>query len=373
MVSPSRDGRCFSKNILPVILSAAKNLGCPRVVQILRCAQDDVWCIIRINVYFRYFHNFHNFHNFRYFRRRTIMNFPNTSLTLIQRLVDGGSEEDWAVFFEDYWGAVCRFSLRWGARDPADAEEISSQTFEVLWENRLLVRWLSNRLAKLRTLLCVVTRNILSQRNRVQSNRDRLFRKMLDELDRESLDRAEHVDAFYSAWVEDVLQRALESLAAECYRNGNGNRLRIFYGRVCRRLTIAKVAESLKMSTAAVDHHFRQARDRLAEILKNIVLAQVRRYARGEDKQDVDEEFAQEWARLGEYLREHGGLDEAVRGAFDLFDPVQDAARGKTALNEAVDRFTTIMRTAENIEAASPPADGDSGNSPQMNADKHGL
>ncbi len=70
----------------------------------------------------------------------------------------------------DYWGPLCRFSLRYGARNLDDAEDVASQTFEVLWEKRLLVRWVSGRTAKLRTLLCSVVRNILSHRNRVRVN-----------------------------------------------------------------------------------------------------------------------------------------------------------------------------------------------------------
>ena len=286
------------------------------------------------------------------------MSFPKTSITLIQRLADGGNEEDWRVFFEDYWGAVCRFSLRWGARDIADAEEISSQTFEALWENRLLVRWMSNRSAKLRTLLCAVARNILSQRGRVQSNRDRLFRNMLEDLDREDRNNNGHVDAFYSAWVEDVLQRALESLAAECYRNGKGNHIRVFYGRICRRLTIAKMADTLRISSSAVDHYFRHVRDQLAEKLKELIRTQVQRYV---PAQEVDEEHAQEWTRFGEYLREHGGLDEAVRRAYDLLDPIRVGPQGKTALDEAVNRFTTIIRSSPGAKEPPMPTELEEG------------
>lgn len=80
------------------------------------------------------------------------MSFPQTRLTLIQRLATGGSEEDWRCFLQDDWGPICRFSLRFGARNLDDAEEVASQTFEVFWEKRLLARWMSQRSAKLRTL-----------------------------------------------------------------------------------------------------------------------------------------------------------------------------------------------------------------------------
>ncbi|MBU4271254.1 MAG: hypothetical protein KKE86_04830, partial [Planctomycetes bacterium] len=98
------------------------------------------------------------------------MGFPQTRLTLIQRLTSGGAEEDWQNFLKDYWGPICRFSLRRGARNLDDAEDVASETFEALWEQRLLVRWVANRSAKLRTLLCCVVRNILSHRNRVRAS-----------------------------------------------------------------------------------------------------------------------------------------------------------------------------------------------------------
>jgi DNA-directed RNA polymerase specialized sigma24 family protein len=61
-------------------------------------------------------------------------------LTLVQRLASGGTEEDWQGFLKDYWGPVWRFSLRFGARNLDEAEDAASETFEVLWEQRLLVR-----------------------------------------------------------------------------------------------------------------------------------------------------------------------------------------------------------------------------------------
>ena len=81
------------------------------------------------------------------------MSFPQTRVTLIQRLASGGNEEDWGQFLRDYWGPICRFSLRFGALNLDEAEDVASDTFAVLLEKRLLDRWVSNRSAKLRTLL----------------------------------------------------------------------------------------------------------------------------------------------------------------------------------------------------------------------------
>ena len=99
------------------------------------------------------------------------MSFPETRLTFIERLASGDSQDDWRDFLRDYWGPVCRFALRSGAGNLADAEDVASQTFEVLWENRLLVRWVSNRSARLRSLLCRVVRKNLANRGRTRENR----------------------------------------------------------------------------------------------------------------------------------------------------------------------------------------------------------
>ena len=105
------------------------------------------------------------------------MNFPQTRLTLIQRLASDGKDEDWQRFLADYWGPVCRFAMRWGARDLDDAEEVAGHTFAVIWENRLLDRWVSSRSAKLRSLLCAVVRNTLRRRMR------EIFASAADEAD----------------------------------------------------------------------------------------------------------------------------------------------------------------------------------------------
>jgi hypothetical protein len=94
------------------------------------------------------------------------MSFPQTRHTLIQRIADAGDGRDWGEFLADYWGPVCRFARRAGALTQDDAEDAAAQTFEVLVRNRLLAHWVLKRSAKLRTLLCAVVRNVLSNRGR---------------------------------------------------------------------------------------------------------------------------------------------------------------------------------------------------------------
>ncbi len=269
------------------------------------------------------------------------MAFPPTQLTLIQRLASGGSDEDWRRFLSDYWGPVCRFALRWGAKDLDDAEEVASLTVAVIWENQLLGRWVSHRSAKLRSLLCAVVRNVLSNRTRVQAGRQRLSDEVVRRLEERSQTRDEQTDGFYAAWVDDLIQRAVESLATEYYRNNQGDYVRALYGRLCQRLTIAEVAEALAIKPSTVDYYFRHARDRLSAKLQTVVRRQVERYSSPEE---AAAEFSLEWESLGRFLSEHGGLEEAVRRAYDTMDPIGAKRRRAGGLTKALTRLTAIRQ-----------------------------
>jgi DNA-directed RNA polymerase specialized sigma24 family protein len=268
------------------------------------------------------------------------MLFPQTSLTLVERLAFGGREEDWWQFVQDYHGPVCRFALRSGATDLDDADEIALETFEILWRNRLLTRWVNHQTAKLRSLLCAVVRNLLSNRRRVQEGRRRLMPDLIERMERIRQDREEQSDVFYSAWVEDLVQQSVEAVAGEFRAQGKGDHIRVFYGRLCQGLSIAEVAQALELSPATVDHDYRQVRDRLAGVIEDMVLAQVGRYCAEED---AAEELAKEWRQLRDHLSRHGGLDEAVRQAYQLLDPVRRKGRAGNVGRVAA-RLTTTIR-----------------------------
>src|SRR5262249_18863629 len=157
---------------------------------------------------------------------------------LIQRLVARGDDQDWQAFLLDYWGPICRFAMRRGGLALADAEDVASGTFEAIIRNRLLERWVTARAAKLRTLFCAVARNILANRARVQAGRERLLREQAGEgAFASSLDApAEQVDAFYAAWVEEILQQAVETLFATYHQSRKGDYFRVLYGRICEEM-----------------------------------------------------------------------------------------------------------------------------------------
>jgi hypothetical protein len=269
------------------------------------------------------------------------MSFPQTRLTLIQRLAAGGSQEDWYQFVNDYRGPVCRFALRWGARDLDEAEDLTAQTFEILSANRLLTRWAAHHSAKLRSVLCRVVRNLLANRNRVRQGRQELAADLIRHFEQLGDARDEQIDAFYAAWVEDVVQHSVESLAAEYYSQSKGDYVRVLYGRLCQRLTNTQAAEALALTPAMAEHYFRHARQQLAAKMEALVREQVGRYC---GQQEAEEEFDQEWRQLGQHLADHGGLEQAVQRAYDLLDPVQvKRPQHPAALSRTLSQLASIL------------------------------
>jgi len=250
------------------------------------------------------------------------MAFPQTRLTLIERLAaGGGGHTDWWEFLQDYWGPVCRFARQRGNLSVEDAEDVASETLEAIVKNDLLSRWSADRSAKLRTLICTVVLNILANRARVAAGRENLLRDHGGQLDRYLDDSVfdsaeasiEMFDAFYAAWADDLLSHAIEGLLAEYNQVGKGDYFRVLYGRICEEMAFAEIAAALKLTPAAAEAHFRQAKERLTERMQDLLRWQIRRYSTADQ---VDAEIDVEWGRLGDYLRDHGGLESAVRRAY---------------------------------------------------------
>ncbi len=216
------------------------------------------------------------------------MPFPQTRLTLIQRLADKSSQADWREFMDDYWGPVCRFAEGRGNLTHEDAEDIATEVFEAISKNRLLERWSKLRSAKLRTLICCVARNALSNRLRVDAGRARLVREHGGMLDRYAalgdVDSVEappdQLDAFYAAWVDDALRARGRGPAVGIWLAlGKGDYFRVFYGRLCEQLPMAEIADLLQIKLTSAENYYRHVRDRLAERLKEVVREHVLRYS----------------------------------------------------------------------------------------------
>jgi DNA-directed RNA polymerase specialized sigma24 family protein len=242
------------------------------------------------------------------------MSFPPTSRTLIQRLAEGGDTTDWHAFLADYWEPICRFARHSGQLQWPDAEDVAAEVLEVVVRNRLLARWVGDRSARLRTLLCCVARNILANRARVKAGRSRLLR---GDAAREhlaplaALDApAEQLEAFDAAWAEGLVRQAMESLIEEYHAEGKGDTVRVLYGRLCEGQTAAAVAEALGLTLVQSENAYKHARKRLGERLEALVREHVGRYC---TEGEAEAEFTAEWGRLAELLRRGGGLESAVR------------------------------------------------------------
>ena len=210
----------------------------------------------------------------------------------------------------------------------------------MLWESRLLVRWIANHTARLRTLLCSVARKTLANRQRVRAGRERMARDAADQWAQPEAVEDEQSEIFYAAWVEDLLSQTLESVAAAYYREAKGDYVRVLYSRLCQGASIAVMAQELDTTPSSVNNYFRHARQRLAETLETMVRRQVQRYSAAEASQ---QEFQDEWHKLGSYLTEHGGLEDAVRRAYELLDPVATRKNQRAGLQAAAQRIALVV------------------------------
>lgn len=259
------------------------------------------------------------------------MSFPDTRLTVIQRLAVSGNDDDWRRFVSDYWGPVFHFCLRRDAGRRETAEEITAEVFETLWMNDLLARWTDNRAAKLRTLICTVARNLMVQRFRRT--------KSVESLSAEPADTDADFDCFYAVWAEDLLRRSLDQVAAQYRREGQSDYLRVFLGRTSEGLSIREVADSLGLPPSAVDHHYRHVRDRMRDELAKLLREQVAKCCSSDD---LEGEFGREWELLHRHLQQRGDFDQVLRASFTELTRDEEAAARRRGIGDTVLRLSAI-------------------------------
>lgn len=267
----------------------------------------------------------------------SVSQFPQTQHSLIRRLAETGAERDWQQFLTDYWGPLCRFAARWGRLNLDEAEDVASTTLMALISNDLLNRWVETPNAKLRTLLCGVVRNTISNRARVSSGRERIQREDRDQLVAGGTVRADEAmtddsavdEVFYEAWVEEVLQECLAALQAEYLKTGRGDYFRVLYGRICESMNNIQIADALDLKTTDVENYFKRAKQHLGKQLESTVAARVRRYCAPEA---AEEEVRVEWNRLGEFLKQHGGLENAVGRSYKMAGEIRKREQKSTIM-----------------------------------------
>jgi RNA polymerase sigma factor (sigma-70 family) len=265
------------------------------------------------------------------------MSFPRTRETLVFRIAAKGDERAWSRFLSDYWLPVCRFAQQRANLGVEDAEDVASETFVAILRNQLLQRWVADRSAKLRTLLCTVVRHILSKRARLQKGRRRLLRENLHELlGRTDLPtikatngRVEHIDEFYAAWVEGILLQALDLLMREYEHRGKVDYFRVLHRRVCEKMTALQISRALGIKTTTVRSHYRAACKRLRAKLRQLLYKHVYRYC---DLRDLNAEFESEWRQISQHLKERGGLEQAIAKVYKSSGLVELADRRAQAV-----------------------------------------
>ena len=275
------------------------------------------------------------------------MTFPQTRLTLIRRLSNGGSDVDWRDFLDDYWPPLCAFAMRWGGLSLADAEDIAAETLQAIVKNQLLSRWQAHRAARLRTLLCSVARNAISNRARVEQGRNRILRGLAQRSEedlppsiRANEPSEEQDDTFYRAWIDDLLDRCVQSLLADLHRVGKGDCFRVLYGRLCEGLSLSKVAQMLQIPTATAENYYKAATKRLANELERAVRQHVRKYC---SEGDEDDEFRAEWTQISAYLKTHGGIENAVRSCHQRMTSGERPSRDSKTLADTAATLIAAM------------------------------
>ena len=241
------------------------------------------------------------------------MAFPETRLSLIRRIVANGDAASWEQFVANYWRATSRFAMRFGNLQWSDAEDVSSQVFEILYRKSLLESWLSRPDARFKTLLCTVVRNVV--RNTVRSQRT-VARHATEQIQqaKDLGDPAtrQDLDLFYTIWADELLRTAVQSLMGDYHREGKGDYFRVLHGRIGERLSFNDIADQLELKPTDVENYFRHARKRLAERIEFLVRKDTSYYT---DLSDLDAEFQHEWQKLADILQSQGGLEDAVRNA----------------------------------------------------------
>jgi RNA polymerase sigma factor (sigma-70 family) len=226
-----------------------------------------------------------------------------------------------------------------------DAEDIASATFEVIFKNDLLNKWVSDRNAKLRTLLCAVSHNLISNHLRVNKGRKHLLRDHPDRFDQRFVLQdvnvpADQQDQFYAGWAADLIQQVLNQLMQEYHAKGRGDYFRVLHGKLCDRMPMREIAESLGISLSTAENYYKHVRQRLGILLESAIRHHVQRYAA---PAEVADEFAAEWADLAKHLHDQGGVEAAIEKMWRVEEAEPFDSRRKS-LNQAVSRLNSLLQ-----------------------------
>lgn len=240
------------------------------------------------------------------------MAFPETRLTLIHRIASGGDDTAWKRFLADYWRPICLFAKRIGPLQWEDAEDVASQTIEILNCKELISRWLESPQSRFKTLVCGVVRNLVSNWSRSDRTRTRRLADYAAEWESMATQVVppDDVNMFYAIWANEMIRGVVEALMWQYHRENRGDYFRVLHGRICEQQTSKEIAAQLGIKLEDAENYYRHARKRLTEQIEAALRQEIERYALNED---LDEEFRLEWGQLAAYFQQQGGLEEAIR------------------------------------------------------------
>lgn len=240
------------------------------------------------------------------------MAFPETRLTLIHRIAKGDDDAAWQRFLADYWRPICLFAKRIGNLSWEDAEDVASQTIDVLNRKELIGRWLATPQARFKTLLCSVIRNLVS--NTVRSAHARARRTAEYAADWDAMTTQEvnqdDINTFYAIWADELIRGVVEALMWQYHRDGRGDYFRVLYGRICDQLTSKDLAEQLGIKLTDAENYYRHAKQQLTAQIETALRREIEQYGLNSD---LEEEFRLEWGQLAAYFEQRGGLEETIR------------------------------------------------------------
>ncbi|WP_417385746.1 RNA polymerase sigma factor [Gimesia sp.] len=271
----------------------------------------------------------------------TVNRFPQTRQTLIQQIVASRDAPEWKTFLDDYWGPVIRFAVRIGNLKIQDAEDVTAETFKTLLSSDLLSRWLEDRRSRLSTLLCTVVRNIISNRARVQSGREKIMDEITPALAAEMTSRQSDSveDHFYEAWAEELLHITLQQLQQDCFSQGRVDAFRVFYGKSLEGLSNVEIARYLDLKVTDVENYYKRTRGQLVDRLRFAIEEHVRRYGY---RDNFSEEVELEWQTLGEFLKSHGDLESIFRQLSEESDELRLRKRHSKA--DLLQQLTSVVK-----------------------------
>lgn len=270
--------------------------------------------------------------------------FPDTKQTLIRRIASDPESTDWTVFVNDYWAPLVRFASVKGGLNFAEAEDIASEAFEILFKNDLLARWLSDQRAKLRTLLCGVAKNLLSNRARVQRGRDRVMSAITPNLLAIATQKelVPDDDCFYEIWVVELLQKTLSQIQRESVDRGRLDEYRVFHGKIVDGMSNQELADCLGLKLTDVENFYKCIRNRFTKKLRQVIETQVQRYCAGES---FEEEFEIEWHALRDHLKSRGTIETILRQAAE--DPQSQLGQKTNPKATAVLRIQASLKARQ--------------------------